>query len=115
MLFVLGGVGVLCRYLLGMWIPSYDGMPISTLVINVLGSFLIGLLFTMTQEDGGHSPWQWAVMIGFLGSMTTFSSFSLETLKFFQEGLMMKAFGNVLLNNILSLSFCSLGWMLGKN
>lgn len=77
-----GGTGSLARYLAGTAIMSrYGGrFPLGTVVINITGSFLIGLLMTLLTERGqANSYWRPLLVIGFLGGYTTFSSFEWET------------------------------------
>ena len=77
-----GGAGSLARYLAGSFIMSrYSGrFPLGTLVVNVTGSFLIGLLMTWLTERLQPNPhWRYLLVIGFLGGYTTFSAFEWET------------------------------------
>src|ERR1017187_2631715 len=77
-----GGIGSLMRYLVGTAIMQrYGGrLPLGTFVINVTGSFLIGLLMTLlTERFAPHPNWRLLLVAGFLGGYTTFSSFEYET------------------------------------
>ena len=76
-----GGVGSLARYLAGAAIASrFAGpFPLGTMVINVTGSFLIGLLMTLLSQRLPHPNWRLLLVVGFLGGYTTFSSFEWET------------------------------------
>jgi CrcB protein len=77
-----GGAGSLARYLAGTAVTARYGsrFPWGTLVVNVTGSFLIGLIMTLLTEKVAVSPnWRFALVIGFLGGYTTFSSFEWET------------------------------------
>ena len=97
-----GFVGAVSRFLLSTAIQRLTGaaFPWGTLGVNVLGSFLIGFLFLYFEQT--ISPTQKALLItGFLGALTTFSTFSLETVLMLQNGLFLKAFTNVALNAAL--------------
>jgi CrcB protein len=77
-----GGAGSLARYLVGMAVTARMGsrFPWGTLLVNVSGSFLIGLIMTVLTERASLSPnWRFALVVGFLGGYTTFSSFEWET------------------------------------
>jgi CrcB protein len=77
-----GGAGSLARYLAGSAISTRYGsrFPWGTLAVNVTGSFLIGLLMTLLTERVVANPnWRLALVVGFLGGYTTFSSFEWET------------------------------------
>lgn len=79
---VCGGAGSLARYLAGTAVTARYGsrFPWGTLVVNVTGSFLIGLIMTLLTEKVAISPnWRFALVVGFLGGYTTFSSFEWET------------------------------------
>src|SRR5437899_12412869 len=84
-----GCVGALARYVLGTEIATRVGVrfPLGTLVINVTGSFLIGLLMTLlTERLQPHPNWRLLLVVGFLGGYTTFSTFEYETLRAVQDG-----------------------------
>jgi CrcB protein len=89
MVLVGGGVGALARYVLGAEIAARVGgrFPLGTLVINVTGSFLIGLLMTLfTERLQPHPNWRLLLVVGVLGGYTTFSTFEYETFRAVQEG-----------------------------
>lgn len=76
------GLGGLARYVAGTWIMSrYGGrFPLGTFVINITGSFLIGVLMTLlTERLQPHPNWRLFLVVGILGGYTTFSSFEYET------------------------------------
>jgi CrcB protein len=84
-----GGVGSLARYVLGTAIMSRFGgkFPLGTMVINVTGSFAIGVLMTLvTERLQLHPYWRLGLVIGFLGGYTTFSSLEYESLRAVREG-----------------------------
>jgi CrcB protein len=83
------GLGGLARFALGTWIMTkYGGrFPMGTFVINVTGSFLIGLLMTlMTERWQPHPNLRLFLVVGVLGGYTTFSSFEYETLQAARSG-----------------------------
>ncbi|MDN4503252.1 fluoride efflux transporter CrcB [Alteromonadaceae bacterium BrNp21-10] len=75
------------------------GFPFGTLLVNILGSFLLGIIYALIEH--GHvtvAPWRSLVAIGFLGALTTFSTFSVDTLLLIQQGSWIKGLLNVMLN-----------------
>jgi CrcB protein len=96
-----GGLGAVSRYLASNWMASRFGadFPFGTLLVNIIGCFIIGLFMAMTIDRLNISPyWRLFITVGFLGGLTTFSSFSYETLHLLQEADVMRAFYNVGLN-----------------
>jgi CrcB protein len=90
-LFVLTGAGLggLARFLAGTWImEKYGGrFPLGTFVINITGSFLIGVLMTLlTERWQPHPNWRLFLVVGVLGGYTTFSSFEYETYQAVRDG-----------------------------
>ena len=83
------GLGGLTRYVAGTWIMAkYGGrFPLGTLVINVTGSFLIGVFMTLlTERFQPHPNWRLFLVVGILGGYTTFSSFEYETFQAVRDG-----------------------------
>jgi CrcB protein len=83
------GLGGLARYVSGSWIMTRSGarFPLGTFLINVSGSFLIGVLMTLfTERFEPHPNWRLFLVVGFLGGFTTFSSFEYETWQSVREG-----------------------------
>ena len=76
-----GGIGSLARYLAGAAISTRfaSTAPVGTMIVNITGSFLIGLLMTLLSERLPHPNWRLLLVVGFLGGYTTFSSFEWET------------------------------------
>lgn len=112
-----GALGSLCRWWLSeLFLRLGLGFfPWATLLANVSGSFLIGLLATLTGPDGRVTilpELRLALMVGFCGGYTTFSSFSLQTLALLQTGEVREAAANVLLSLVLCLLAVWLGHLL---
>ena len=83
------GLGGLTRYTLGTWIMARSGVrfPLGTFLINISGSFFIGLVMTLlTERLQPHPNWRLFLVVGVLGGYTTFSSFEYETLQAVRDG-----------------------------
>jgi fluoride exporter len=79
--------------------------PYGTLIINVLGSFIVGLFVIWTTERVLlESRWRLLVVVGFCGSFTTFSSYAFETVSFFEQGQWGLMLANIFSNNLLCLA-----------
>ena len=86
------------------------GFPFGTLAVNVFGSLAMGVVYVMLFERHDIPPeWRAALVVGFLGAFTTFSTFSMDTLLLIQQGEHVKAGMNVLLSVVLCLAGCWLG------
>ena len=110
-------LGANARYLAGAWIAARTpaGFPWATIAINLVGSFLLGLVLVLTA-DRGVGPW-WvrpAVGVGFLGSFTTFSAFSVETVALIERGDLGGALGNVLGSVLVCVAGAWLGILLAR-
>jgi CrcB protein len=84
-----GALGSMARYALSTWIfqVSSHKFPYGTLTVNVLGSFLMGVLFVVIVEKAAlPSEMRSLLMIGFMGAFTTFSAFSLDAVVLWQNG-----------------------------
>jgi len=98
------GLGGVARYVAGTWVMAkYGGrFPLGTFVINVTGSFLIGVLMTLlTERLNPHPNWRLFLVVGILGGYTTFSSFEYEAYQAVRDGArwmgMLYVTGSVLL------------------
>jgi CrcB protein len=110
----LGGVA---RYLLGGLIQRLTGgtFPTGTLVINVTGSFLLGLLYRYASESAAITPEVRAMLtIGFCGGYTTFSSFTYETVRLLEDGETARAVAYIVLSMCVSLGAMVLGLAAGR-
>jgi fluoride exporter len=114
---IAGALGTLCRYGIGVFVADrYPGaFPLGTFLINVTGSFLLGLLFVLLTERAGLSPaWRTSVTVGFLGAYTTFSTFTLETFRLVEDGALGTAALNVIGSLAVGLIAVWLGVSLGR-
>ena len=100
-----GFFGAIARFLIATGVQKLSSafFPVGTLSVNVIGSFLIGFLYLYFSHTV-HPTFKAMLVTGFLGALTTFSTFSLETLLLLQEGLYLKAGLNILLNVTLTIA-----------
>lgn len=102
-----GALGCLARYFLSGWVYQLlgRGFPYGTLAVNVIGAFLIGLIMEFSIRSALIPPTiRVALTIGFLGGLTTFSTFSFETFRLLEEGAFLVAFFNVMVSVIACLA-----------
>ena len=105
-----GALGAMLRYAISLWaVQRFEAlMPtaalIGTLIANAVGALLIGVLFVVITEKGLIAEsWRPLLVIGFLGALTTFSTFSLETVGLLQQGEWLSAMVYVLSSVIICL------------
>lgn len=113
-----GALGALGRFWVSSGIYRLVGrdFPWGTLAVNALGSFLMGFLFVLFLERLITAPEvRAAVLVGFLGAFTTFSTFSMETLTLIEEGYFAKAYLNMGGSVLLCLLCCWFGTVLGRS
>lgn len=114
----LGAVGgASLRYWLSRFIAKIGetSFPYGTLVINVSGSFLLGLFLAWTTERVLADPrWRLLIAIGFCGSYTTFSSYAFETMAYFEQGHWPLFAANIVANNLLCLAAVLAGMALAR-
>lgn len=109
--------GGVLRFLAREYLPQIIPLnfPLATLTVNVVGCFIAGIFLIYWQGSQVSPVLKAALMIGFLGGLTTFSTFSLDTLMLFQEHQYVKAITNIALNMALSLFAVFLGaWIGGR-
>ena len=119
-IFIGGGLGSLARWWASGFIAQRFGetFPWGTLLVNVSGSFVIGLFATLTGPDGrwlAPASFRQFFMLGICGGYTTFSSFSLQTLNLAEDGQWFKAGANAVLSLVLCLVGVWLGHILALN
>ncbi|MCC5999487.1 MAG: fluoride efflux transporter CrcB [Pararhodobacter sp.] len=111
-----GALGAMARF--GTQTLSFrlfgPGFPVGTMVVNGLGSFLIGLLAALLidREIARFSP---GIIVGFLGAYTTFSTYALDALRLWERGEVALAASYVLGTVLLSISACVIGMALGRS
>jgi CrcB protein len=106
-----GTIGCLVRWVLGARLNGMlSSIPLGTLVANLVGCYLIGLAIAYLGARPGLAPeWRLFIVTGFLGGLTTFSSFSAEVVTLLQSGRMMWAFATLSLHVIGGLMMTFLG------
>ncbi len=111
-----GALGTNARYWLGVWVAGLTGsrFPVATLVINVLGSFLAGLLAGVLARLLPHPYWRILILVGFLGGFTTFSALELESLELLRRDGWRPAIANLLGSIVLGLVAVTLGALLAR-
>lgn len=105
-------VGALARWQLGLWLNAKPWpVPAGTLAVNVFGGYLAGLaLAWFTQHPEASPLWRLLVITGFLGGLTTFSTFSLEVLTQLQQGRLGTALATSALHLVGALLATWAGW-----
>lgn len=106
-----GAIGALLRFAASTWIPR-TGFPWATLLVNLVGSFLLGYLFLGHGMD--HGP-RLFFAVGLLGAFTTLSTFSVETVALLQERRPLMAAGNVTLNALGGPLLALAGWWVKRS
>jgi CrcB protein len=111
-----GAIGSVLRYAIGLLIkPEHSlAFPTHTLVVNIVGCLVIGLVFSWVMSISDGQNYRLFMMTGILGGFTTFSSFGLETFYLFKHGEAVKGALYVLLSNILGIGAVWLGYSFHK-
>lgn len=123
-----GSIGALARYGVGLLLPHTPGkhFPIATLLVNVVGCFLIGMIGQLLQRFAAEASAKHAegslmvdtirhlVIVGFLGGLTTFSAFGWDTTRLFLDDEPLLALANIAANLLVGLAAVWLGIMLVK-
>jgi len=114
---IFGALGCLARYFVSGWTYALAGrgLPYGTLVVNVVGSLLLGLIMEVSLRSTLlSSELRLGLTVGFLGGFTTFSTFSYETFRLLEEGSLLQAGANIVLNVIVCIVCAGLGILLAR-
>ena len=106
-----GAIGSAARYLVSHFsseATQHHGFPYGTLIVNVVGSFIVGYVLTWSA-DHTHDRWRLLMATGFCGGFTTFSAFAYETVVYWHTSQAVLFLLNVALNHVLSLVAVILG------
>ena len=109
-----GAIGALMRYGISGWVQHWtkSPFPCGTMAVNIIGCFIIGLCGALLAGPYLRAEFKPFILIGMLGSFTTFSTFGYETFELVNEGQFAKAGLNILLNNLLGLAAVCIGYRL---
>jgi CrcB protein len=112
LLLALGGaLGTVARYgLNGIISARIATFPLGTMIVNIIGCFVIGLLAPLMLKH----EWRLFLMIGFCGGFTTFSSYAIQTLELGRDSEWFAVALNIIGSNVLSLIAVYLGWVCGR-
>jgi CrcB protein len=106
-----GAIGTLARFITSGFTQKYvsNGFPVGTLIVNLIGSFTIGFVWGIFENQPANQIRAF-LFVGVLGGFTTFSAYSIETLNLFRDGNVRLAILNIILNNVLGilLAVCGL-------
>ena len=116
LLFAGGGAGTVLRYLISSFSGRLfsSGFPIGTAVVNLSGSFAIGLLWSLTEFINVSPNLRAFVFIGFIGGYTTFSTFMLENLNLMRNNEIKGMIANIIVSNVLGIILVIAGFVLGR-
>lgn len=112
-----GAVGALSRYLLQGWVQELTGgrFPWGTFAVNISGSFLLGVVFALAMDRAILAPEvRVPVMIGFIGSYTTFSTLMLESWRLVEEGDYLFLLGNLIGSIVVGMVALVAGLAIGR-
>lgn len=110
-------MGCVARYMVSGWVYTLAGktLPYGTLTVNVIGSLLLGLIMEGSLRSTLLSPdLRFAITVGFMGGFTTFSTFSYETVRLMEEGSMVAAGANIILNVTVCIAAALIGIYLAR-
>ncbi|TQR18451.1 fluoride efflux transporter CrcB [Psychrobacillus vulpis] len=106
-----GTLGALTRYLLGIIFFSNSGFPLDILTVNLVGCYILAFLTSRVfHKSNLTTNVKTAISTGFLGSFTTFSAFSVETVELFQQGEVLLSVLYVAISSVGGIIMSNLGW-----
>ena len=114
--FLGGGLGSLMRYLVNTLFTRYTSLnfPYATLLVNITGSFILGLLFVFfIQKTSIHPAWRLALTVGFCGGLTTFSTFSVEVFNILRNGQILSALIYMIVSIVTCIIAAGAGYYIG--
>jgi len=111
-----GFLGAIARHGISSTITKYASGPFfwGTLSVNIIGSFCMGLMAFSFQHKAYTDPLRLFIAVGFLGALTTFSTYSLEAVSLFKSGNMKLALLHIVAHNVTCISCVMLGWFAMK-
>ena len=106
-----GALGSMLRYAIGLWLnqPGNGAFPLGTFAVNIVGSFLIALVYGLAMQGQLHPNWRLFLTTGFCGGFTTFSTFSYENSQMFQHGDWQHLIAYILGSLLFGLGACAVG------
>ena len=115
---IAGGLGALSRYGLSVLIESFSIKPFpwGTVVVNVVGCFIFGVLWSFfdVRMHEANPEVRVAILVGFMGAFTTFSTYMFETSELIRESQWLSAFGNIAGQNLIGFGVLILGLSVGR-
>ncbi len=108
-----GALGSVLRFLVSNRTEAWLGadFPYGILIVNALGSLMIGCLVGYFDKHLTHSIWRMGLIVGLMGGFTTFSSFSMDNIRLLMDGNFMLAMVNIAASLLLGLGLCALGYI----
>jgi len=109
--FVGGGIGSLLRYSVSLLLDRYSlNFPIATLTANALACLVFGFVAGYALKEGMSDHYKLLLLTGVCGGFSTFSTFTNDTFKLFEDGQMLYVFGNILISVVVCLAFLLIGY-----